>query len=229
MVFEGGLDIHFPFVWIHKTSSLTFEEISEIEKIVLSEFNEIKPKGFLLLDKPNLDFPFEKWSHNLFGEINTNDFLDESFNLKVAELKCELSQNLTWFNTYVSEFEERLHEKPEINGFVRIGVQGEFEQAAVDGALFLLSDKIGFSGVLAGIDSPLYGLPSLYMIENFLSKRWIGKRMSSPLQAKFFNSLSSRYKFVWGTIYDKNLSSLKAAKRVGRRVIETEYFYSFAH
>lgn len=65
------------------------------------------------------------------------------------------------------------------------------------------------------------------MIESYLSKRWIGKKIAPIAHAVFSNEMSKRFEFVWGTIYDKNLSSLNTALRIGRQVIETEYFVRF--
>lgn len=124
----------------------------------------------------------------------------------------------------MAEYQERLTEKPELNGFVRIGELDEFQEAAADQALLIATDADGFSGVIAGIKSPLYGLPSIYMVESYLSKRWIGKKAAPAAHTVFLNEIANRYNYVWGTIYDKNVSSLNTALRIGRRIIETEYF-----
>jgi hypothetical protein len=146
---------------------------------------------------------------------------------KASGLDFNMTRSLDWYSQYTKEYRERLDEKNELLGFVRIGDLSEFEESAAEKNLLLITDELGFCGVVAGITSPLYGLTSIYMIENFLSKRWVGKKVSPVAQSHFFKSVSPDFKYVWGTIYDKNLSSLKTALRVGRKIVETEYFYKF--
>lgn len=217
-----NLDTNFPFIAIQKSKAASADILDEIKTVVLEEFKEIKPKGFLFKDNPKLILPLEKWSHTVFGEIqidtHVNKFLGLNFNM---------SRSLDWYSQYVKEYRERLDEKHELLGFVRIGDLSEFEESVADNSLLLITDDLGFCGLVAGIKSPLYGLPSVYMIENYLSKRWVGKKVSPIAQSHFFKSVSPTYKYVWGTIYDKNLSSLNTALRVGRKIVETEYFYKF--
>lgn len=215
-----NLDTNFPFVSIHKTMRASAPILDEIQNIVTKEFKAIKPKGFLFKDGPNLNLELEKWSHTVFGEIKIENQATE-----VSGLKFNMSQSLDWYSQYAEEYRERLTEKQELVGYVRIGDLSEFEESVTDNALLLIEDEIGFCGVVAGIKSPIYGLPSVYMIENYLSKRWIGKKVSPIAQVAFLNNVQHSYKHVWGTIYDKNLSSLNTALRVGRKIIETEYFY----
>ncbi|MBY0554351.1 hypothetical protein K2P97_07475 [bacterium] len=217
-----NLDTNFPFIAIQKSKAASADILDEIKTVVLEEFTEIKPKGFLFKDNPNLNLPLEKWSHTVFGEIQINDNLSAPSGLNFG-----MSRSLDWHSQYIKEYRERLNEKPELLGFVRIGVLSEFEEAAADSALLLITDESGFCGVVAGIKSPLYGLPSVYMIENYLSKRWIGKKVSPVAHTYFLKNVHPSCKHVWGTIYDKNLSSLNTALRVGRKIVETEYFYKF--
>jgi hypothetical protein len=217
-----NLDINFPFIAIQKSKEASADILEEIKTAVLEEFREIKPKGFLFKDNPNLNLPLDKWSHTVFGEIKIDNHAS-----KVLGLNFNMSRSLEWYSQYVIEYRERLNEKHELLGFVRIGDLTEFEESAAENNLLLITDDLGFCGVVAGIKSPLYGLPSVYMIENYLSKRCIGKKVSPVAQTYFLKNVHTSYKHVWGTIYDKNLSSLNTALRVGRKIVETEYFYKF--
>ncbi|AZZ35424.1 hypothetical protein CIK05_00955 [Bdellovibrio sp. qaytius] len=217
-----NLDINFPFIEIHSGSEKSSEIVREISKIVQNEFANLRPKGLKFKDKPNAHLNFEKWSHTVFGKIEKQN------NSQVSSgMNFSFTQDLDWHSQYVAEYQERLAEKRELDGFVRIGELDEFQESATDHALLVATDVDGFCGAIAGIKSPLYGLPAVYMIESYLSKRWIGKKMAPMAHAFFLNEMAARFNYVWGTIYDKNVSSLNTALRIGRRVVETEYFVRF--
>ena len=196
--------------------------LKEMEMLVRSEFKNIRPKGLKFKDLPNAYPSYEKWSHIVFGSIKKSNDVSAH-----PEIQTVFSHKLDWHSQYVTEYRERLIEKNELNGFVRIGQLDEFEDSIRDDALLVLSDREGFCGVIAGIKSPIYGLPAIYMIESFLSQRWTGKKIAPLAHAQFLNAISNRFEYVWGSIYDKNLSSLKTANRIGRKIIETEYFVPF--
>lgn len=217
-----NLDISFPFVEIQASSEMTSELIREIGEIVQNEFKNLRPKGFKFKDKPGIHPNFEKWSHTVFGKIEK-----QKNPLTPTEMEFSFTTNLDWYSQYISEYQERLAEKKELDGFVRIGQLDEFRESAADQAMLVVSDANGFCGVFAGIKSPLYGLPAIYMIESYLSKRWIGKKIAPIAHTIFLNEMAKRFGYVWGTIYDKNLSSLNTALSIGRQVVETEYFVRF--
>jgi hypothetical protein len=216
-----NLDVSFPFVEICKTSEAKSEMLAELQKLVALEFRNIRPKGFKFRDRPGLDLSLEKWSHTVFGKIESKIAMPD-----LPDINAFFSKSLNWHSKYCEEYRERLNEKKELNGFVRIGELDEFEEAASNDSLLVLTDDHIFAGVIAGTDCPIYGLSAIYMIESYLSKRWVGKRIAPLAHSIFFNGLASRYQYVWGTIYDQNLSSLNTALRTGRKVIETEYFCS---
>jgi len=217
-----NLDIRFPFIEINSSLNMTVAVMSEISHIVRSEFKNIRPLGIKFKDKPNKHLNLEKWSHVVFGQINRQYYSQIN-----TEIIFSLTQSLDWHQQYVAEYQERLKEKNELNGFVRIGQLDEFQESAADQALLVARDEQGFCGVFAGTSSPIYGLPAVYMIESYLSKRWTGKKIAPLAHSIFLNKMANRFGYVWGTIYDQNLSSLNTALRIGRRIIETEYFYRF--
>ena len=217
-----NLNVEFPFVEVQLCSPISKEQIEEISAAVQTEFKNLRPLGFKFKDKPNAHPSFEKWSHTVFGRITKQAPLSLPNGMSLS-----FSSRLDWHEQYIAEYQERLAEKKELDGFVRIGQLDEFKESADDHALLLVSDVDGFCGVIAGIKSPIYGLPAIYMIESYLSKRWVGKKIAPVAHAFFLNEIAKRCDYVWGTIYDKNLSSLNTALRTGRRVIETEYFVRF--
>jgi hypothetical protein len=222
-----NLDVSFPFVEIQKPFELTSSIMAEVQRRLLLEFRELKPKGFKFKGRPGLHPNLEKWSHVVFGEIKT-----ESPTMIRSDLKFQFSKSLDWHALYVAEYKERLLEKRELRGFVRIGEVDEFAEAIADQALLLVTDGTDrneeFAGVFAGIKNPLYGLDAIYMIESYLSKRHVGKGIAPVAHSVFLNAMAPNQKYIWGTIYDKNTSSLKTAQRTGREIIETEYFVPFA-
>lgn len=216
-----NLNIEFPFIEVQLSSEISSELVSEISSIVRTEFKNLRPLGFKFKDRPDAYLNFEKWSHAVFGNI-------EECEMQVpAGMSLGFTNSLDWHQQYVTEYQERLAEKRELDGFVRIGQFDEFKESADDNALLVVCDASGFCGVISGTKSPIYGLPAIYMIESYLSKRWIGKKIAPIAHAVFLNEMSKRFEYVWGTIYDKNLSSLNTALRIGRRIIETEYFVRF--
>ncbi len=217
-----NLNRDFPFIEIQLGSEITSEQVKEISEIVKIEFKNIHPIGLKFKDKPNIHPTFEKWSHTVFGIIEPQKNSQTELGMNFS-----FTQNLDWHPQYISEYQERLIEKKELDGFVRIGQLDEFQESAADQALLVASDVNGFCGVIAGIKSPLYGLPAIYMIESYLSKRWVGKKRAPIAHTIFLNGIAARFSYVWGTIYDKNLSSLNTALRIGRQIIETEYFVRF--
>lgn len=221
-----NLDIDYPFVEIQLGVEKSIDVIHELSEIVQDEFKNLRPKGLKFKEKPiidrNLNQYLEKWSHTVFGKFNKQQNLDIPLDLKFCA-----TQNLEWYSQYLAEYHERLAEKKELNGFVLPGPLNDFEDAVTDQALMVANDTKGFCGVVAGVSSPIYGLPAIYMIESYLSKRWVGKKLAPVVHSLFQNEMSKRFDYVWGTIYDQNLSSLKTALRTGRQIIETEYFYRF--
>ncbi|RYZ85323.1 MAG: hypothetical protein EOP06_16485 [Proteobacteria bacterium] len=217
-----NLNLEFPFIEIQLASEISAELLSEISAAVRAEFKNLRPLGLKFKDKPNTHLRFERWSHTVFGKIEKHEPLRIPSGMDFA-----FSENLDWHKQYVAEYQARLAEKKELDGFVRIGQLDEFKESADDHALLVANDANGFCGVIAGIKSPIYGLPSVYMIESYLSKRWTGKKIAPVAHAMFLKEMSKRFEYVWGTIYDRNLSSLNTALRIGRRIIETEYFVRF--
>lgn len=217
-----NLNVEFPFVEVQLCSAISKELIREISAVVKTAFKNLRPIGFKFKDKPAAHPSFEKWSHTVFGKIKKQKQLSMPMGMSLS-----FSSNLDWHQQYIAEYQERLAEKKELDGFVRIGQIDEFKESVDDHALLLASDVDGFCGVISGIKTPIYGVPAIYMIESYLSKRWVGKKIAPIAHAFFLNEIAKRYDYVWGTIYDKNLSSLNTALRTGRRVIETEYFVRF--
>lgn len=221
-----NLDIDYPFVEIQLGVEKSIDVIHELSEIVQYEFKNLHPKGLKFKDKPiidrNLNQYLEKWSHTVFGKVNKQQNLDCLFDINFC-----FTQNLEWYSQYLAEYQDRLAEKKELSGFVLPNPLSDFEDAVSDQALMVVNDTKGFCGVVAGVSCPIYGLPSIYMIESYLSKRWVGKNFAQVAHSFFQNEMSKRLDYVWGTIYDQNLSSLKTAIRTGRQIIETEYFYRF--
>ena len=217
-----NLDINFPFIEITPATEMSPEILCEISRIVQDQFKNLRPKGLKFKSKPTAHSNFEQWSHTVFGRIEKKEISQIPTGLDLS-----FTQNLDWHQRYATEYYERIAEKQELNGFVRVGQLDEFQESAKDQALLVASDADGFCGVIAGTNNPLYGLSAIYMIESYLSKRWVGKKLAPIAHDFFLNELAKKYDYVWGTIYAKNLSSLKTALRVGRRIIETEYFVRF--
>jgi hypothetical protein len=217
-----NLDVNFPFIEILVGFNMSDEVLQEVSENVQMEFKNLNPLGLKFKDKPGAYPNLKTWSHTVFGKIDKQ----ENLNLP-PKLSCSFTHDLDWHNQYVSEYQKRLVEKKELNGFVRIGEIDEFQESANCQALMILRDVNGFCGVVSGIENSLYGLPAIYIIESYLSSRWIGKRLATTFHLYFLNEMAKRFDYVWGTIYDQNISSLKTSLRIGRRIIETEYFLQF--
>jgi hypothetical protein len=86
-------------------------------------------------------------------------------------------------------------------------------------------DQRGWAGVIAAKPKELYGLPCAYIFEIFLAKRARGHGIGRLMQSQLLSGICARHPYVFGHINDSNRPSLSTAFSLGRRVIETEYFF----
>lgn len=216
-----NLDTAVPFVSIQQSFELTSKLITEMSQIVKKEFQFFNPLGLKFKEGPNKYQELTRWNHVLYGKVSIKP-LNE-----VPGVTFSIAKDQQWHEKYAEEYRARLEEKTELKGFIDVTTQESFAEALECGTLLIATDSEGLAGLVCGKDEPYYGVEAILITESFLTKRWVGKGIAPIMHQHLLNQLVTRYQNVWGTIYDKNLSSLGTAQRVGRVIIETEYFFEF--
>jgi hypothetical protein len=215
-----SLNANFPFIEVQKNCPLFEIDLEKLTGALKREFAEIKPLGFLILDKPNLTDRAGRWGHTVFGPISENEtagFIDG--------LTPDWIKEIDFFEEYQKAYIDRLTDKSELMGFVRVADLQELQESVAKGLLLKVLDRGALAGVFAGLPEPIYGLNAIYMIESFLLNSYVGKGFALPIHQYYLSHLAGRFGYVWGTIYNKNTTSMKTALRLGRKVIESEYFF----
>lgn len=217
-----SLNREFPFIELNMNFDLNSSNRTDIQNLVAVEFQKVGPLGFTVKQGPGTLKNAQQWNHIVFGKTKIK-------NASVAESHLEFEWPKTFgdYSTYRSEYERLLSIDENLQGIVRVEPEDVLKRSASKGLLMAVQDQFGLSALLAGQERELYGLPCLYLMENFITERWRGKGLASWLQSVFLTSLRDRYEYVFGHISAKNPASLKTALSCGREIIQTEYFCEF--
>jgi hypothetical protein len=214
-----SLNRDFPFIELNMNFDLDKSNRSDIRDLVAREFQKLSPLGFTVKQGPNTLRDAQEWNHVVFGKtVVTNPSSADS------HLEFDWPKSFGDFATYRGEYERLLSNHPDLQGIVRIETDDVLKRSASKGLMMVVQDQFGLAALLAGQDRDLYGLPCLYIKENFITERWRGKGLASWLQSVFLTQLRDRYEYVFGHIDAINQASLKTALACGREIIQTEYF-----
>ncbi len=214
-----SLNRDFPFIELNMNFDLSKSNRSDIRDMVAREFHKLSPLGFTVKQGPNSLKNALEWNHVLFGRTaRPNPSSAES------HLEFDWPKSFGDYSTYRAEYERLLANHPNLQGIVRVEPEEVLKRTASKGLMMVVQDQFGLAALLAGQDRDLYGLPCLYMKENFIAERWRGKGLASWLQSVFLTQLRERYQYVFGHIDAINEASLKTALTCGREIIQTEYF-----
>ncbi len=195
------------------------DRLKDLTPFMRSEFQAINPKGFTFEQAPKCVDGTLAWSHVVFGGES------ERLAALPEDLVITWPGEFAYHSTYRSEYIQYLNRFPDLKGFVRVEPEEDLQTAARNGLLLQIEDTRGnFLGVIAGQPLSLYGLQALYIFEIFLSRIIQGKGYAPVVESLFIQQLRPRFSFVWGNIHDHNLPSLRTAQRVGRKIIQTEFF-----
>lgn len=215
------LNKDFPFIAVEANFSIQHEMLKELSTLLKHEFRTIAPKGFTFNQAPVEISDCEKWTHVLWGKT---DFKVEPS----LDYRYHFPSTFAHYQEYQSQYQAHLDSHLYLKNLLGIESEEDLQTAASQGLLLEILDKTGnFQGLIAGRDSALFGLDALYIFEIFLSQSVQGKKLAPSFQQHFLGSLQSRFPNVWGNIADENLPSLNTARRCGRKIVQTEFFYNF--
>lgn len=214
-----------PFVNITAGVEMTDLKLSKIISIINNEFKIFKPKQCALWLKPNsesklLNFKLKPANNIWAAKIkNLNLSLKGITNFTIKPISTE-----DYFSWYENEYQNFHSLNPSLKNWVTINEESTLEDYKNQGLLYgaYLNDKL--AGLIGGENSPLLGLPALYIGELLISEELRGKGLAVEMQRQFLNLNKNEFDYVWGTIDARNISSSKTALKVGRKKIRTEYF-----
>lgn len=215
------LNPNFPFAHLTPGFDILSRDIEPLKQLVPQWYQGLSLKGFTLRTAPALVPPvgFEHWSHALFGHTSEVPALEIQRGLEIRwETSCD------FFTEYDREYKNFLRQNPEKNAFLHAEDRESLEEAIKGKRLLSLYDQQGWAGVISGREQDFYGLGCLYIFEIFLVERLRGKGIAAPFEARFLRDLSARFPFVYGHISNANPASLRTAKSLGRREVESELF-----
>lgn len=211
------------FAFVHLTANfeLTEKELLVLRETVHRSFPPVKFHGLTFRQAPGtpIGLPHERWAHTLFGKLSE---LPAPEGPPRIELSWE--KDTRFFPEYEKEYRAYLGSQPSKRLFMSPESLADFQSAVEQGLVLGLYDQDGWGGLIAGQRRAFYGLPCLYLFENFIAERLRGQRLAGTLQRSFFSGLATRFSHVFGHIDDSNQASLKTALSMNRTIIETEYF-----
>lgn len=221
-----NLDPSFPFVEIHPSFRLNLNDIEQIKKILRETFKIFPFLGFTVRNVIDDDVKQsnqpEIWSNYVVGEIER---LKEILP-KAPLLVLEQPKELYIYQQYLDEYATWRAENLELSHFVKEESEEDLQKALSQHLYFTAHISGQVAGIIAGLPEDYYGFPAVNLIDEFLFKDFRGRGLAAQLQGEFIQRLSDSYRFIWGTIHNKNIPSLKTALKCGRRVFEREYFFA---
>jgi hypothetical protein len=219
------LNPDFPFVQLCANFQFDQSHLLKMKGLIASEYSSLPLKGVTLRHPPSISFDdaHERWSHLVFGKTTGLSAPGPS-----PDIRVQWEGPLDYYRQYEKEFENFLIENPERASYLSIESEEDLIEAANNRLLMSLWDKAGWIGVIAAKEKDLYGFPCSYIFEIFLAKRARGRGLGPLMQAQFLSKICTRFPYVYGHIDNSNQPSLRTAISLGRKIIETEYFFPFS-
>lgn len=219
-----NLDLGFPFVAL----KLNFRPdhdgvIQTLKKLVRETYAQSAPRGLTLLEKPDQDLEQSAiWNSVVAGPMEIGTALELPSGFEIRFEKSFTDRH----DTYLKAYETWRSNNPQLAAFISPESREDLEVAASKGLLASLFNGNVWCGLVAAESSPLFGKKGLYLIEVFVDSRQQGQGLGLKLQSQFVSQLKDQFELVWGHIHAENKAAHITALRLGRKVIQQEYFFS---
>lgn len=218
-----GLDINKPFVNVW--SSFPIEnELQKIIDFAKNSFKIFQPKHIRFWANPKNKLSKANQQHicqnYLVGSINEISKTEKPSNFESIEL-VQIT-NLDFYDWYLELYQEFHQENPNLRSYVALCSKGIFEDSIKQNLCYFIQYKNEIIGIIAAEKDEYFGVPSLYMNEIVISKKFKGKKLATAIQRKLINFNKNEFEFIWGNIDQKNIPSTKNAFRIGRKIISSE-------
>lgn len=217
-----------PFVHMLLGFDPTRIDLSLIEDLAREKFSLFSPKHVSIWLRPSSLLAQELEGKGLAARRyivgNVKDISGRSVPLgyeRIQLLRLIEAPEPQWYQAAYAAFHQM---SPDLAAWVPMTDREELQNCVDDGLLYRVLVDGNHAGLIGGRREPLLGRPGVYMTELLLTAPWRGQGLAQALQRNFIDHLSPEIDLVWGTIDAKNLPSTRAALKVGRVPIRTEFF-----
>lgn len=217
-----------PFVHMMLGFEPTFGDLDKLRGVASKDFRpfgplylsfDLRPSLPLALDLQRGGFAGKSY---MVGGIQTQSQISQSLGCGLVEFKKVAAESI--WNWFESEYAKLHAENPEIMSWVPGSDFESLRSAEIEGLLLAAYVDGVQAGVIAGCRVPILGTPSLLISEILVSSCLRGQGLGCDLQRKLIESLAGSVQMVWGTIDARNKPATRAALRMGRKAIRTEFF-----
>lgn len=218
-----GMDISKPFVDVWASFPIE-KELENIVAICKQEFEVFTPKHIRFWVNPNSKFgkAFQKYicQSYLVGDIQKIVSSPKPINYENIDL--ETVTNLNIYDWYTKIHQEFHKDFPDLKSYVMPNSKEIMEDSIKQNLCYLIKYKGEKIGLIAAEKDDYFGVSSMYMNEIIISKAFKGKKLATAAQRKLIELNKDDFKYIWGSIDQKNIPSTKNALRVGRKKISSE-------
>lgn len=209
-----------PFVHFVLPFTPLRKDLAVLRDFATTAFSKFSPKQFSFSQRPG-DFSQASRCHVVgrIQEIRGRPAFDSIPGLSFRPFRFE--SDLEWYRSAYEEFHASL---PHLKEWVPLTDEEELRRSEEDGLIFVVEIAGRLAGLIAAEKRGLLGASGAYMNELLLVPPFKGRGFAPAIQRKFIDEFLTDVELIWGTIDSRNLSSMRTALRVGRKVIRSEYF-----
>lgn len=166
--------------------------------------------------KPNLDKHDMHW---VVGKIDSE---------RKSKLTFENQKDLKVFEDFKISYSEFYEDNPSFKGLLGEVDEEDIQESLDSGHLYKLLLNGEFLGILAGYEEVFADQKAFYVNDVVVFRKFRGQGLGVEIQNAIHEIASENgMKYVYGTILENNIPSLKTATRSGREIIFGKYLFPF--
>lgn len=226
---HAGGNVEIPFIHITPDFQISsLEELKKIKEKILPSLEKFSPLFIDCWVNPTWSIHSdllkraEPRQRYIVGKISK--ILEENKAVRLeSNFSIERVEDKNFYHWYKEIYDEFHSSRPELKDWVPINQEEDMIESMQNGLLWYILDQDKKIGIIQGEEESLLGEPSLYISEILLTRDYKGRGLAPLAQVEFIKENASYFKFVWGTIDQKNIPSMKTALRVGRSNIRSAF------
>ncbi len=197
------------------------EHAHSIYQLIKEEFEVFSPMYISFHHASEMDV-------DMIGSVHLVQRVEQILSVKPwpfeDKLKFRRVTDDSYYEWYRQGYEDFHLEQPQLAAKVTVNSHESMSDSLEQGLLQEVDLNGERIGLIVAEDSSFLGHSGLYFHEIFIDKKWKGRGLAKAMQRKFVTDNAGDREFIWGTIDQSNLSSLKTALSNKRLPIRYECF-----
>ena len=194
------------------------KELENIIEICKQEFKIFKPKHIRFWSKNKKQK--NVCQNHIVGNIQEICVSKKPINYENVAL--EKITNLDFYAWYEKMYTQFHKDFPELKAYVSINSLETFTDIMKQKMCYFIYFEGEKVGLIAANKDECLGMPSIYMYEIIIDKKFKGKKIATASQRKLIELHKENYTYINGNIDSRNIPSTKNALSVGRKIISSE-------